>query len=252
MAVSGYGTDQELLLLRRELSHLDTKRVPTTVVVTFYLNDLIDNVSKVRSGYAKPYFTLDEHDRLTLAGQPVPLPHAGGEASALDDELAAHLRSYGLVRPRITNLAVRLGLLSAEEGVDDYLGFFVRADAEKRAPKWRMWRALMDEMVLEVRAAGAKLIVVVMPVRTQVMSAARARLGRLYAYDDTKLTLDEPEQQIGRWGAAHGVPVLTLLEPLRAFAARGPSPYFALDLHPNVLGHQVIAAALEPLLPRTP
>jgi lysophospholipase L1-like esterase len=251
MGVAGYGTDQELLLLRRELAQLD-RSVPTTVVVTFYLNDLIDNVSKLRGGYAKPYFAFDAHDHLTLAGQPVPLPNAGGEASALDDELAAHLRSYALVRPRITNLAIRLGLLSAEEGVDDYLGFFVRADAEQRASQWRMWRAIMDQMDADVRAAGAKLTVVVMPVRTQVVSAARARLCRLYGYDEAKLSLDEPEQEIRRWGDAHAVPVLTLLEPLRAFAARGPSPYFEFDLHPNALGHQVIAAALESLLPRTP
>lgn len=69
--VSGYGTDQELLLLRRELAWI----APDVVVLLFSAdNDRIDNTTNRRYGpYYKPYFRA-VGDLLELRGQPVPLP----------------------------------------------------------------------------------------------------------------------------------------------------------------------------------
>jgi hypothetical protein len=71
LGVSGYGTDQELLLLRRELASL----APDVVVLLFSAdNDRIDNTTNRRYGpYYKPYFRADGGS-LELRGQPVPLP----------------------------------------------------------------------------------------------------------------------------------------------------------------------------------
>ena len=68
--VSGFGTDQEYLLLQK----LWPKVKPAIVVLIFCTNnDREDNSSNIRyEGYQKPYFTTSADGSLVLAGQPVP------------------------------------------------------------------------------------------------------------------------------------------------------------------------------------
>jgi hypothetical protein len=68
--VSGYGTDQEYLLLQR----LWPKLKPAVVVLIFCtLNDRLDNSTNIRyEGYIKPYFATASDGALVLQGQPVP------------------------------------------------------------------------------------------------------------------------------------------------------------------------------------
>ena len=70
VGVSGYGTDQEYLLLQK----LWPKVKPAVVVLIFCTdNDRADNSSNIRyEGYQKPYFTTAADGSLVLAGQPVP------------------------------------------------------------------------------------------------------------------------------------------------------------------------------------
>jgi hypothetical protein len=71
LGVSGYGTDQELLLLRREIAHY----APEIVLLVFAEeNDRQDNTHNRRYGpYYKPYFVREAAD-LALRGTPVPRP----------------------------------------------------------------------------------------------------------------------------------------------------------------------------------
>jgi hypothetical protein len=68
--VSGYGTDQEYLLLQR----LWPKVRPAVVVLIFCTeNDRQDNSTNIRyEGYQKPYFETGPDGSLVLKGQPVP------------------------------------------------------------------------------------------------------------------------------------------------------------------------------------
>ena len=68
--VSGYGTDQEYLLLQRIWPTFQ----PAVVVLTFCTaNDRLDNGTNVRyDGYQKPYFATATDGTLMLRGQPVP------------------------------------------------------------------------------------------------------------------------------------------------------------------------------------
>jgi hypothetical protein len=68
--VSGYGTDQEYLLLRR----LWPKVEPAAVVLIFCAdNDRLDNTRNIRAdAYYKPYFATQPDGSVTLMGQPVP------------------------------------------------------------------------------------------------------------------------------------------------------------------------------------
>ncbi|QPF92241.1 SGNH/GDSL hydrolase family protein [Bradyrhizobium commune] len=68
--VSGYGTDQEYLFLKR----LWPKVKPAIVVLIFCTdNDRADNSTNIRyEGYQKPYFATSADGSLVLRGQPVP------------------------------------------------------------------------------------------------------------------------------------------------------------------------------------
>ena len=68
--VSGYGTDQEYILLQRIWETIQ----PTVVVLIFCTdNDRLDNGTNVRyEGYQKPYFATAADGTLVLRGQPVP------------------------------------------------------------------------------------------------------------------------------------------------------------------------------------
>jgi GDSL-like Lipase/Acylhydrolase family len=68
--VSGYGTDQEYLLLQR----IWPKIQPSAVVLIFCSdNDRLDNGTNLRyDGYQKPYFATAADGALVLRGQPVP------------------------------------------------------------------------------------------------------------------------------------------------------------------------------------
>lgn len=68
--VSGYGTDQEYLLLKK----LWPKVRPAVVVLIFCTdNDREDNSTNIRyEGYQKPYFATAPDGSLVLHGQPVP------------------------------------------------------------------------------------------------------------------------------------------------------------------------------------
>jgi hypothetical protein len=68
--ISGYGTDQEYLLLKR----LWAKVQPAVVVLIFCTqNDRLDNSTNIRyEGYQKPYFVTAPDGSLVLRGQPVP------------------------------------------------------------------------------------------------------------------------------------------------------------------------------------
>lgn len=71
--VSGYGTDQEYLLLQK----LWPKIKPAVVVLIFCAdNDRLDNMTSHRyDHYQKPYFVTRPDGTLVLSGQPVPKSH---------------------------------------------------------------------------------------------------------------------------------------------------------------------------------
>jgi hypothetical protein len=70
LCISGYGTDQEILLLHRFLSILQ----PDIVYLLFHPNDRYENMrNRVYNGYYKPYYKIGDNGGLILHGTPVPM-----------------------------------------------------------------------------------------------------------------------------------------------------------------------------------
>lgn len=65
--IPGYGTDQSLLLWRIGASRYR----PDLVILTVYQNDYFDNMTVTRYGRQKPYFELDDQEKLALRNVPV-------------------------------------------------------------------------------------------------------------------------------------------------------------------------------------
>jgi hypothetical protein len=104
--VSGFGTDQEYLLLKR----LWPKVKPAVVVLIFCSqNDRLDNSSNIRyEDYHKPYFETQPDGSLRLMNQPVPRSHV---LYLVEDWLVrnfwlARMATNGYVRLRYPRLAV--------------------------------------------------------------------------------------------------------------------------------------------------
>ena len=71
LGVSGYGTDQQYLLLKERAPQLGTAFAPDIVLVQFWGNDVDETLSDWVYGRAKPRFETGEH--LQLTNVPVPL-----------------------------------------------------------------------------------------------------------------------------------------------------------------------------------
>ena len=69
LGISGYGTDQQLLLLKEQYDYYNPKIV---FIVFCYDNDRLDNSMNIRySNYYKPYYTI-KNKELSIQGTPVP------------------------------------------------------------------------------------------------------------------------------------------------------------------------------------
>lgn len=151
LGVSGYGTDQELLLYRA----VGRGYCPDLVLVGLYANDLEDNASAERSGYAKPVFRL-AGGRLVLTNVPVPrrseaavaaLP--AGPREAVKSWLRHHLRLYAAQAFARHGLAGLGGRRGAEAAVPD--------------SAVQITAAILAEFEREAAAAGGRFAVALLP-----------------------------------------------------------------------------------------
>lgn len=204
--VSGYGTDQALLWYVRDLHAFR----PDLVLLLMHPNDVADNNDDGRYGYNKPRFVLEE-GRLALRNVPVPRDPWTERA-----ERWAYHRTWVLHRlwrlPRLLDVEEALAAEPEEE------------EGPPPPPPLAVTEALLGALAERVRADGARLAVVTIPMREPIAGPIEARLDAL------------------------GVPHLDL-EP--AFAPYGwREVRFPHDSHWNARGHRVAADAVAAFLAR--
>ena len=232
-----FGTCDELDFFRAE----GIKYHPDVVVVVFFRNDVRDNVDRstyrlvaghlqhvaqeVPSSTTKAdgfTATGDAFDRniLTLgaAHQTASLAPPPAQPSFL----VRHSHLARLIRLRIALLTHKIA--PPEQALERR----TKAEIDLSA-------AIMGELVRQIRASGAKALVVFMPQKEVV-------------HQPTHLQPPSVEfAPIAEAAKAQGAAVLDLTDAMRA-ANKTRDPYFVKDPHPNTWGHQAAAHALLPAL----
>ena len=166
LGVPGYGTDQELLTLKRWGRTL----APDLVLAGFFWNDVMENASAAMYGMPKPRFTLE-------GGRLVPHPPAGVSApSALartDAALLASSHLWSLLRNGLSS-ASRAARETEERPVS--IDLSLRNPPASRDAEFALTFALLAALREESGRVGAPLLVFSAPPRFLVEDVTAARL----------------------------------------------------------------------------
>lgn len=154
LGVHGYGTDQQLLYLRR----FGFSLAPDLVILGFFDDDMSRNVLTFRD-YAKPRFVIEEG---RLVETNVPVPPA--------DSLRA-------TRQRLPRSLLAALAREACERVLDRTVFRLPS----RSEAWLVTRALLEAARWETEATGARFLLVTMPIGPTAAPHAAERLVTAWA-----------------------------------------------------------------------
>jgi lysophospholipase L1-like esterase len=214
LAVSGYGTDQQLLSFEYE----GRRYRPDVVALGFFVRDYSRNLMRFR-GYAKPRFVLDPAGNLRLEGSPVQAPAAF---------LAAYASGAREIRPRSPSYVVELLL--------ERLAEIEQGRIDEDAEGWRLLAALMDRFARSVRESGAKPLWLLIPSR-DMLTGESDRFAAL-------------ERLVERRAAEIGLPYLSLTPALRRSDAPDARVYDPREAggHFSAHGNRVAARAIHAYL----
>lgn len=236
--VSGYGTTQELQMLR----HYVWPYEPDVVLLAFLPgNDVRNNARALEPEQGKPFYDLVEGElvldesfreqRLTPMVQ-------------VKDWLVRHVRVLSAIYRAKENLktaravtAVKVG----EAGLDD--GVFGSSSDPRWEHAWAITEAVVRQMHDEVTAHGARFYMVALNNALQVdpdpahIAATAQRMG--------VADLEEPDRRLARVAAERGFHFLSLTEPMRRVAQRDHVYFHGFSNtspgsgHWNELGHDL-------------
>lgn len=221
--VSGYGTDQAVLVLARDAPHL---RPDIAVLMFTVANDVSNNdVNLAAPTYPKPHYVLTDAGDIAL--RPIdqkPSPFELLRGLLARSALFTALRT-GIVDPLAErpSQSYRLELL---EVLDEPGGEWLRA--------WQITLQLIERFASEARSHGAAPLLVIIPEACQVHDDLCE--GRPERSGSTL-----PQDRLRATAARTGLAVLDLLPAFRDQARQGVRLYFPRDLHWNEEGHRLAA-----------
>jgi hypothetical protein len=224
--VDGYGTAQELLILRHRVAPF----APDLVLLSMYLgNDITDNYTETgRSGHylerrcGRPYVALREGSLIPL-GEPT---------------------DWRPKSPNLLDRALRLSILFGnfapippEEPKLLTADVFRTAPHEALAEAWALTQALVLAVRDEAAAQGARFAVLAMPSRVEAGQERNYFAGPVY-------DVDLPIRRLRAFLESNDLPYLDLQRPMRAHVDAGERLYFEKDSHFVVRGHAAVADAI--------
>jgi len=267
--VSGYGTAQELLTLREKV----WKYSPDVVMLTITTNnDVTDNSRALKKVDEIPYFVLRDN-QLTLDNS-FQSSRTFLWRQSSSNRFGRWLRDHSRVIQAITEGHHALKIITAswrarwshgeppistpspdqksnassspaELGTDNQI--YLEPQTAVWTDAWRVTESLISQMRDEVRAKGAKFLVVTLSNGVQVLPNPNARQQfekRLGVSD-----LLYPDNRIRSFGELEGIVVLTLAPELQQYAERNQVFLHGFDKnigngHWNVTGNQVAGELL--------
>jgi hypothetical protein len=257
--VPGYGTAQELLLLRSKV----WKYRPDLVILSVYLgNDLFDNYRALdyTSPELRPYFILT--DRGLVLRPPEREVELSDTRRAFARNVLANTMNRSRVlllintaRNRLTKIDNATRVKAEESAVGGIpLNYpaawpYMPAETDARlAEAWKTTEALILSVRDEVRIRGADLVVTYIPMSRQIdpnpgaLASARREIG--------VENLRYPNERLERFASRNGMDFLDLSRPLQERALREGAYLNRFRNQPggghfNELGHRAIAEALS-------
>lgn len=221
--VDGYGTAQQLLLFREQVS----KYEPDLVISEFLINDIADNFigSGGQNHYlaarcGRPYFEMQEEQLVLVdGGRPV------SPTGFLDKTLRKSILYSNFVRP---------------PAPDKTKPGFVQSDIYEPTPPvavnraWYLTQRLIKQLHEEISNRRIPLVFLVVP---EVFQIDLTSVGR----GSNELPTLRAHARTLEFFARNELTFIDLRPPLQEYAENGQRPYFEHDYHWNKVGHNVVA-----------
>jgi lysophospholipase L1-like esterase len=251
--VPGYGTAQELLLMKELASK---KIVGDVYVLMFFNNDILDNLrldyGNLQETPARPGFALMKDGELKEVSYPRKeyseslVPSRTGSAGFVTVEVVKRqVASFIQPRPWLANLITRMGFEQKMPRMPGVINGWYRDEVlEAGVP---LTRALIKEIQAEARRHGAILLVSMIPSPIEVYpDIYHPILKNTFPHDKSvEDYFDDPtrpQRIIGNICRELEIPVLDLLPIL--LSSNDRELYIPLEGHFTVEGHAVVAREL--------
>lgn len=215
--VSGYGTAQELVMLRERV----WKYQPDLVLLAMFPgNDIRDNGQTLARSPNNLYLTLRD-GKIEIQDPQIPREDA---LRRLRDVILDHSRVLQVIYQIRKNLRTRGAdqmvtsdrdpKIYGEQGVDNAIFMPPKTAAEQDA--WRLTEALLTTIRDEARAHGAALKVALIPsgIQDNPDPQVRAAFARRLGVNDLSYAND----RLVEFGRREGIEMIPLEQPMRAYA----------------------------------
>jgi len=259
-AVTGYGTDQELLWLINE----GIKYKPDLVICGFFpANDLEDITASLRHGHPKPYYTL-ENGSLSLNNVPVPdlrelrtkyLDNPDSYFKKTKKLLRHNLHTYQFVTgklnsiPRLRSFLLRAGIVEDRSAIYKRIPLYNQPD---RFEMQILFEALITEMKRVCELNGSRFLLFFIPTKEQEPnSPTNYEDCDRFTNDNCIIDLGFDENSantvyLQRVTARDHISYLDFLPVVRKNHREGKLLYYrgTEDHHWSTLGHRAAAEAI--------
>lgn len=244
--VPGYGTDQELLYLKR--AGIELK--PDLILLNFYMNDFDDNlVTGEREVNDKGQLVVKRENKQNIL-------------QLSRNFLFNHLHSYRLMeRTAVNIIGPKLGSLVGGDiiyNTDAISTIYEVKYSEEALSKIGKTFALVEEMVLFAKQNDIPLVVVLIPAKFQVYADLQqdivkenSNIEKVKKYD-----FDKPNQMFVAWAEKKDITVINLLPEFTAHNEE--KLYWTLNPHWNKQGNRkaaewiyqgLLEEAIVPIIP---
>lgn len=249
-AVTGYGTDQELLWLAEE----GFKYQPDIVILgTFPANDLDEIANSVMYGYPKPFFSYSGN-KLSLMNVPVPdTRETRRKGFEQPDTLFGRLKkllrhnshAYQLIVSRLNSVPSIRAFFLKTGLADEFTRALPGVIAYKLKPDkaYELYDALIKEMKIIAGESRAAFLLVFIPGKEQDPGKPIGYEGlEDGTYDDNT----REARGLAAFAKKNRIPFLDLLPVVRRHHLNGDHLYTsgAYDHHWNQKGHEIAAEAI--------
>ena len=227
MAVSGWGTDDEVTYLERY--GLDLAPDGVLIMMTLH-NDLSDNA-------ALEFHTLVDSVLVTRPVELMPFPrYMIQKAKAY---LAGTSHIYRLAYQTSMRQMVQQGAVQLDRHVASLLR---RETSPELEASWALTLALLDRAVSLAERQGAWLAIGMIPLRVQIDDTAFSNLAKANRLSLEDMAKEGPQGRVKAWAQSRGVTVIDLLPAFQSEAARSDELlYLPTDGHWSAAGHRLAA-----------